>query len=71
MFLVFKNYTFLWDPSSEDYLKRDKRPLALKDFARQLEEEGLTTKDDILANHYSLLTRSRFTQLFQWVLVAD
>lgn len=35
-----KKYIYLWDTSSEDYLKCDKRPITKKKLARQLEEEG-------------------------------
>lgn len=35
-----EKYMYLWDASSEDYLKYDKRTLTKKKLARQLEEEG-------------------------------
>lgn len=36
LYRLFKNYTCLWDASTEDYLKRDKRQLAMKNACTRI-----------------------------------
>jgi len=37
---IYKHHTCLWDVSSDEYLKRDKRQVAMQKLVSEFEEEG-------------------------------